>query len=278
MLKFVDSQKIDKKRWDEIIANSPKNNCACYSWFLDATTEKWGALMTEDYSFVLPLPYKNRVFYKKMFQHPFGRNLEFFGDEKYLSQVAPMLKKLGYFNFHFNHKLPFDFVDRVYQKLDLKGEIKYRANARRILKKFKDKYTYEVSSNWESVTKLYFANSFYKIKQQEKNKVFVQQVMQSALKHNNGEVVEVFNEDKECIAAAFFFKDKETITYLIGDSTMESKKEGSMYCLMDFAIHHYQPDFKTFDFGGSNVESVSSFYKKLGGEDMAYFGYKRGIR
>lgn len=273
-MKFLDSTHIDKKRWDELVTHSQKNNVFCYSWYLDATTEKWGAILDEDYSFGIPLPYKNRLFFKKIFQHPFSRNIEFFGDENKLQEAVAILLKLGTFNFHFNHHLELKHSKKVYQQIDFNQPVKYKKNATRIIEKNKDIYHYKISENSESILKFYFENSFNKIKQQQKNKVFLKQLITNAITNKKGELLELYSSDNQLIAAAFFLKDKQTVCYLIGDCNEENKKKGAMYVLMDFAIQYYIKDYLVFDFGGSSIESVATFYKKMGGNDVEYFEYK----
>lgn len=273
-MKFLDSSKINKKKWDELVENSPKNNVSSYSWYLDATTKKWGAIVNSDYSFGFPLPYKNRILYKKIFQHPYSRNLDFFGKEDLLPKAIEILKKLGVFLFHFNHELDLKFDLKKYQLLDLKQEIKYKNNAKRILKKHTNEYHFKITNNVNPVLDFYFDNSFNKIKQSKKNKTFLKQLLENAIENKKGNTIEAYTSENELVAAAFFLTDKETILYLIGDSALENKKRGVMYCLMDFAIQHYAADYHYFDFGGSNIKSVAAFYEKLGGKDVEYFEYR----
>lgn len=273
-MKFLDSSHIDKKRWDDLVAHSQKTAVSCYSWYLDATTEKWGAILDENYTFGFPLPYKNRLLYKKIFQPPFSRNLEFFGDPAKLQEAVTILSKLGSFHFHFNHSLDLKQSTRVHQQIDFHQDYKYKKNATRILEKNKALYQYRLSENTESILQLYFENSFNKIKQQQKNKTFLKQLMTAAVANKKGETLELYSLDNQLIASAFFLKDKKTVFYLIGDCNEENKKKGAMYVLMDSAIQHYKDTFQLFDFGGSTIESVATFYKKMGGTDVNYFEYK----
>ncbi|MFA5573818.1 MAG: hypothetical protein WC994_02055 [Brumimicrobium sp.] len=272
-MKFVDSSQINKNLWDEIVAFSEKNNVTSYSWYLDATTKKWGAILTEDYSFILPLPYKNRFLYKRIFQHPFSRNLEFFGDTSMLDEAIELLKSKSKFSFHFNHKVALLGKKKIYQKLDLNKKIEYKTNTQRILRKYKADFSLQISNNYQSVLSFYFNNSFNKIKQQKKNKILIKQAMEAALNHDKGQVIEVFDKNKKLVAAGFFLFDKKTVYYLIGDAPLKEKKRGVMFVLMDFAIQTFKNDYDYFDFGGSNVESVATFYRKLGGKDVEYFEY-----
>lgn len=272
-MKFLDSSNIDKQKWDELVASSPKNNIFCYSWYLDACTKKWGAIVTKDYTFGFPFAYKNRYLYKKIIQHPFSRNLEYFGLEDKLSEAINMIQQFTKFSFNFNHHLKLKCECKVYQYLNLKEPIVYKKNTIRILNKNEGRYTAKITTNSSTILTLYFANSFYKIKQAQKNKKFISQLISQALTHNKGETIELYDQEGKVVAAAFFLKDKETVCYLIGDCNPEDKKNGVMFSLMDVAIKQYQKEFDVFDFGGSNVESVATFYKKMGGIDQEYYEY-----
>ena len=96
--------------------------------------------------------------------------------------------------------------------------------------------------------------------------------MYAALENEMGELFEV-HQPGGMIGGGFFLKDKKRITYLKGASTEEAKKAGAMFGLMDFAIQRYQEDHDTFDFGGSDIESVATFYKKFGATDRIYYNY-----
>jgi hypothetical protein len=273
-MKFLTSKELSLEKYDALVANDSKNTVFCYSWYLNATCETWGAIVDEAYSFVMPLPYKNRIFFKQVFQHPFSRNIDFFGDESLFPQAIEVLNTFLKIQIHYNGILPLSSSKRVYQVLKLNDQIAYKKNSLRILAKNEGRYDFKWSLNYKVVLDFYLNNSFHKIKQQAKNKTFLAQLMQQALLHEKGECLEVWENDQP-VAAAYFLKDKHTVCYLIGDADAEHKKEGVMFSLMHEAIIHYQAAFEIFDFGGSNIESVATFYRKMGGLDQEYFEYKK---
>lgn len=271
-MKFLTNKELNIEKFDALVSKDAKNNVFCYSWYLSATCDSWGAIVDDEYTFALPIPYKNRILFKQGFQHPFSRDLDFFGNELLLPQGIELLKSFYKFRIHFQGDLPFSSTKRVFQRLSLTEEIKYKKNTQRILAKNSGKYQFKFSENYQFVLQFYFENSFHKIKQQAKNKIFLTKLMQQAISNHAGECLEVW-ENNVCIAAAFFLKEKETVCYLIGDSYSTHKKEGVMFSLMDEAIKHYQSTFKVFDFGGSNIDSVATFYRKMGGVDAYYYEY-----
>jgi len=182
-MKFLDSSQIDKSKWDALVASSSSNNVFCYSWYLDATCKKWGAIVDKNYTFGLPLPYKNRYLYKKVFQHPYSRNIEFFGTNEQLKEAIPLIENFAKFSFNFNHHLNLKANCKVYQTIDLKNDIEYKKNAQRIISKNQDLYYFKITTNVEPVLDLYFANSFNKIKQQKKNKTFITKLFKNEIKY-----------------------------------------------------------------------------------------------
>ena len=82
---------------------------------------------------------------------------------------------------------------------------------------------------------------------------------------------------------ASHFQSKQSDVYLVLGSSLVvnpaagypriAKKNGAMYGLMNFAFETYKDRYSKFDFGGSDVESVATFYKKFGAIDNSYYNY-----
>lgn len=53
---FLENKNIDKRKWDSCIKDSYNSSLYGFSWFLDAVCPEWGAIVTEDYKQVMPLP------------------------------------------------------------------------------------------------------------------------------------------------------------------------------------------------------------------------------
>ena len=277
-MKFLDSKYIDRNKWDDLVSNCSDYNIFSYSWYLDATCKRWGAILNENYTFGIPLPYKKVFFYSKIFQHPFSRNIAVLGDKKYIDEAIKLLYKFNNFSFSLStkidSKISLPFRIKKYQYIDLSSNFKFKKNAERIISKNIDFYHFKTSNNIENVLNFYFNNSFQKIKQQNINKFFLKKLLINALKNGKGDVIEVFNSNNQLRGASFFLKEKNWVIYLIGDCDFANKKNGLMFSTMSFAIEYYKKNnFSYFDFGGSNIESVATFYKKLGGIDVEYFEY-----
>lgn len=199
------------------------------------------------------------------------------GEDFELSDALEALKdQFKLIQFRTEQQLNIDSVNRVYQILDLdenyaKG---YSKNAKRLIKKSNANYTCKIVDCRTELIDLIKEHVAHKIKEfTPKNIQRLHQLMNHAVANQKGETIGVYDNDV-LVAAGFFFKDKSTITYLKGASTDSAKKNGAMYGLLDFAFQTYHNHYQTFDFGGSNVENVATFYKKLGGRDKTYYEYQ----
>ena len=64
-----------------------------YSWYLDATAEDWCAVITEDYSFGIALPFTKRLGVETLYTPTFVRYIEVLGDQKLMNQAQEIIKQ-----------------------------------------------------------------------------------------------------------------------------------------------------------------------------------------
>ncbi|MGV6860218.1 MAG: hypothetical protein ACWA41_00510 [Putridiphycobacter sp.] len=175
--------------------------------------------------------------------------------------------------FRSDKKLPLESTQRTHQLIDLTESIKYSTNAKRLIKKSQKHFTYKPIFEVDELIGIIQSTLSGKIKEfTPKNIDKLKALMIAARDHNKGECIGIFDAG-QLVGGGFFFKDKTRITYLKGTSTEEAKKNGAMFGLIDFAINKFKDQYKTFDFGGSDIDNVATFYKKFGAVDKFYFEY-----
>lgn len=279
-MKYIDRKDIDIQKWDEHITKSEIENIFCYAWYLDAVSENWGALVSnDDYTTILPIPYTTKLGKHHFYQAFFTREYNIFGNEFNWEQALEYLKK------HFVH-LQFRTAENLHiaQKtthqhqfllLNTTYQSNYRSNAKRLIKKGKKTFFFETNNTPQLLIDLFKENVAHKVKAIGKEELIrLEKLMRIATQQKQGELITVQNEQQEVIAGGFFLSDKKRITYLKGAATTHAKKQGAMFALFDFAFERYATQqFKYFDFGGSTIENVASFYKKFGANDRMYYNY-----
>jgi len=246
-----------------------------YSWYLDATADNWSGLVSDDYSTIFPVTYTKKLGVKQFYQAFFTRQFEVIGNEFDLTEAISFLEKeFKFINFRSSQNLELNqkTTIRQHQLIDLKSEYKYNRNAIRLTKKANNKFIYKSIKDVTPFIKLIKETLAQKIKEfTPQNIKKIEQLMLSSLKNNKGECIGIY-ENNTFVGAGFFLKDKNTTTYLKGISTEESKKNGAMFGLMNYAINHY-PNHSIFDFGGSAVESIAYFFKNFGAIGKNYNEY-----
>jgi hypothetical protein len=53
---YISNEQIDFKKWDRCIKKAFNGNIYAYSWYLNIVTQRWNALIENDYERVMPLP------------------------------------------------------------------------------------------------------------------------------------------------------------------------------------------------------------------------------
>lgn len=279
-MEFIERKNIDLEKWNRRIQASELENIFCYSWYLDAVAENWGALVSDrNYSTILPVPYTIKLGIKKFYQAPFTREYDIFGtDFSWEDALSFLSKKIRHFHFRNQASsiLPGQ-LERSHQFLVLNSELetKFHTNAKRLIKKGKDQFTFGLIDEPAFLIQLFKDTVAHKIDSiGEGDLIALLRLMEASKATGQGEMIGVFDAAKSLVAGGFFLKDKSRITYLKGASTDEAKKSGAMFSLFDFAFKKYVGTYHYFDFGGSDIENVATFYKKFGAEDRTYYDYQ----
>ena len=84
-----------------------------------------------------------------------------------------------------------------------------------------------------------------------------------------------FPEGYNNLGFACFYFYSNVINYIKGVLTDKGKQEGAMYRMFDHIIKINSGTDKVFDFGGSDIEGVASFYRKFGSKDESYYTYEK---
>lgn len=278
-MKLIQRKDIDPVKWDVRIKESAIENIFCYTWYLDTVSENWWALVSEDYQTIIPLPFVSRFGMKQIYQPPFTREIDVFGQGFKFEDTLPIMEEnFRHIAFRNREILALPFTERIYQVIELDDEFKarYRTNAKRLIKKAeKAEFKYVSISKPKELIDIFKKTVARKIDSiRPADLVTLEKLMFTAMSIDLGELIGIQNTENKIVGAGFFLKDKKRITYLKGACFEQEKKQGAMFGLMNFALDKYASTHDTFDFGGSDIEDVATFYKKFGASDSVYYAYE----
>lgn len=267
---------IDRLKWQSLLASSDQALIFDEDWYLDICAPNWQVIEIDKYAAAMPLPINSKGGIDHVYLPFFIRRLGCLGDTARMDELCGYLEK----NFPRidiaveAHKGISNENEAAYQSLDINRSYEeiyagYSKNAKRILKKASDltiKPSTDISRLIEG-----FRNSAGKkvsvLKDQEYSTLNT--LMTEAVKRNAGECIEAYLNN-DYLGSLFVLKHRHIITYLKSYVSEEGKNLGASYVLVDYVINTNCGEYTTLDFGGSNVKSVASFYKKFGASDAFY--------
>lgn len=284
MLKLLKRKEIDVKLWDELIALSTAETIYPYTWYLDAVSENWSALVVDDYRFVMPVIWKKKAGMKYIYQPFYTQQLGVFSKE-YVdpAMIRDMLKilykKYRFAGMNFNVKnlvgeeKPFGVDDKSNYVLPLIRHYEdhhklFTTNTRRNIKKSLE-FSGQLVKNLpvEELVKLKRENDVIKRSKDEYGRLI--KLFETIRKRDAGTIYAI-RSDNKTTAAAFFAFSKRRAIYLLSASGPDGKEQRGMFRIVDTFIRDHADSGLILDFEGSNIPSVARFFSGFGAQPEIY--------
>lgn len=289
-IRYISHLDIDKEKWNSCIEASSNGIVFAYSWFLDATSEKWDAIVMNDYEAVFPITKKSKLGISYFFNPIFALQLGIFSKkvlnneliQQFFDQIPKKLKLID-ISLNFGNsvnksiiKKEFEVFDRKSQFIDLKESYEaisksYSTNLKRNLSKAKkNKLKIVRSENVENVIEIFKENrgkTLNEMKSEQYNSL--RMLINELVKRKKAVIYECW-ENNVMIASACFSITNNRIIYIKGGSTQRGRELSAMHIIMDKMIYSNSNSNLIFDFGGSSIEQVARFNYGFGSKDYNY--------
>lgn len=260
----ADSKEI-KEQWDQLVRQS---NASVFSEsvYLDATSENWMILYAGDENAGMACPYVVKGGIAILVTPFFNRFMEWVGAPVFEEEIVACLKK-QFRVADLQVGKGFKPGNRVYQRLN-PGMLKLNQQAKRSVNKAKD---FEVRQEiaipvMMQLLQTELADRIHGI---NTHTLGILEKLVNRYEHSRLGQFSLY-EGTNWFGGIWILETESTVLYLKGTTTEEAKKQGGMYKLMIAAIDYAHAKEKTFDFGGSNAESVRRFNLNFGAEDVVY--------
>lgn len=299
-IRYLTYQQIDKVKWDACIDNADNGLIYAYSFYLDAMTENWDALVLNDYEAVMPLTWNKKYNIHYLYQPAFTACLGVFGkfkpDQPFSTptEVAPdqpagekvnaFLKaipaKFKYWDIYFNpgnlfKVKDFDLYQRMNYILSLNKNYDglyaaFRDNIKRNIKK-SEQYQLSINKNIavDDVLKL--------AKEQPGNTSLkaddfsrFEKLYGLLYAKQKATAYGAYTKEGRLIAsAAFFFSHKRAYYIMVGNHA-DGKTLGASHGLINAFIKDNAGEDLLLDFEGSDIPSLAFFYSSFGAVEEKY--------
>jgi hypothetical protein len=283
-IRLIDSHNIDENKWVRMLSKTtPLHSQYCEYWYINSVCKKWKAYVKGDYESGFPFAINTKTGFEVIYQPFFTRQFPFLGshDGQFISEVFSMIKK----DFRWIRiNLPFSFNELTldttllnFQSLNLSFDYSaiynnYSSNAKRILKKTEGLKLVK-SNHVDDFIFLFEKEVGSKIGLVDENYRSLNSLITNGISNDK---IQLFSINKNEIVLGFvcLYFHKNIINYLKGTLTTEGKKVGGMYFAFDQIIQQYAAKDCIFDFGGSNVKGIASFYEKFGAKNLTYYSHE----
>ncbi|MEY4542266.1 MAG: hypothetical protein RL411_343 [Bacteroidota bacterium] len=303
-IQYVDHHQIDPTKWDSAILRSPHPLAYGLFEYINAVCEsQWDALIYNDYEAVFPLPFKKKFGIKYLVQPVFCQQLGAFGSNvnvsthHFLSAIPKRFLRVRLqLNPYFDQT---NEVESIQTKpagiIASSGKLTTKTNMTIQLSQPLD-YNKDCKKNLHRLAELPIE---YKI-----NAISIREAIDTYRKAWGKQNPEIEDEhyqlfanactdrlsftvtahhqkEGDLLGAAIFLitpeNAKRSLHYVCAGPTEAGKSIGVMHGIIDFILNRYKGENMLFDFEGSSIASVASFYKKFGANEEPFFCFNRGF-
>lgn len=274
-LKIIERKDLNVEKWDALVSRTPDASVFSSSFYLDAVAENWCALVGDDYTFGVALPYTVRARRKILYTPIFVSYLEILGSAKSNLLVKELIiKKFKTIEIEFKQAV-LGSSQQVFITQFLNSEAKRKGQVNRMLNRAK-RAELEVflMDSWEGVFNI--LSSELKGKFSGMTELSLSKLKGAFASAQGLKLLRTFEVRKgeECVGGVICIEKNGQLLYSKGASRADVRDHGTMYLAIDCAIAYAQKNNLKFDFGGSRVEGVRRFNHAFGGEDVDYCSYR----
>ena len=289
MIRYLRHKDIDLNKWDNCISNAVNGLPYAYSWYLDiAAEESWDALVLDDYEAVFPLPFKNRIVFKQIYQPFFVQQLGLFFTQQeqekqlhyFINAIPSHFRKI---NLHLNTQNP---VTGTFLKV--KHKITHHINLSLLYPELTKSYSNNTKRNLKKAINLdlkmvssimpaeiinyrkKYLGKELRGTQNENDQLRLQKLMEKMLSLNKGFITGVTDDTGELLSLAFFIRSNGHLIFLSAVSSEDGKEKQAMTFLIDSMLRSQAGTNQIFDFEGSMIPGLARYYKGFGGVEVQF--------
>ncbi len=280
-IQHIKHNQIDFKKWDNTVLKSVFPFVFAQSFYLNATSPDWDALIINDYESIFPLTHKSKFGIRYLPQPPFTSQLGVYGktnaeiEHLFYNYITKEFKLID-LEWNAGNSISNElFKSKNTFIIDYKEGYKFNENTRRNIQKAKDLSLKIFELNKGDVIPLSEKYLYPFLKNELnlsiKSISLFEQLLKNAQNKNQLISFQVIDEKGNCKALAHFIYNDFHAFFLKGTIINKKENSGCMHLLLQHAIQFFSDKVSVFDFGGgSNSDSLAGFYKGLGGKKLNY--------
>ena len=290
MIQYLTRDNLDVERYDKCIISAHNSRIFAYSWYLDSVAKDWSVLVLDDYRAVMPLPWRKKYHVKYIFLPRWTQQLGIFSettvDQELIRDFIKYIpSKFKFVEIFFNAENSFsdkhvstrqNFIlslNKTYSEISRnfskgrKSDIKRAENNGLAVKETKDV---------NRIIDLFKSSKGSDVNLPDSDYDRLKLLSDKLLSMNKAKVLEVHKEDNnDIIGGIIFIISNNRITYLFSAVNQVGRDNKAMSLLISRVINEYAESKFIFDFEGSMIKNLASFFKSFGAVEEKYFHFKK---
>ena len=278
------NKQIDKQQWDALVGQSPDFRPYALSWYLDAVSPGWAALVAGQYQAVMPLPRARKYGLRYVRQPRFSQQLGVFSarplDAATLQAfiaALPWHYVLLDLNFHSASPLPAAWQARLSERPNYLVDLRpgaselfaaYSINTRRNVRKTQ-REPFTLADGYPPKAFVAFKRRFATNLTEADYRRLVQ-LLAHGQQRNQMTVYVVKDDQQNVLAAAAFALAGKRRVMINNASSAEGMKRRAMFFLIDALVQQWAGQDAFLDFEGSQVPGVARFFAGFGAQPEYY--------
>lgn len=285
MITYFKRKELDTVKYDACIKNAVNSRIYAFSWYLDCIADNWDVLVLNDYEAVMPLPWREKYLVKYVYLTPWTQQLGVFSIKTldkvtivaFLTKIPKKFKLVEQFlnasnkikdKKRVNYILP---LQKTYTELSKKFSDRRK---RSIKKAQKSNLIIKSNHNALQIIALFKEQKSNEVKRDENDYLILNKLTTVLAQKNQIKIIEVYLNN-DFIGGAIFLLDAKRITYLFSALGEKGRTLNVMSLLINNLISEYANTHYVFDFEGSMMKNIASFFKSFGAEIEHYYHYKK---
>lgn len=287
-IRYLHNNQIRRELWDHAVNHSLTGKIYHLSWYLDAVSPNWHALVANNYQLAMPLTWRKKLGISYLYQPLLSQQAGIISStavrpdqvQEFMSSI-PTRFRLAEITLNYGNPIcpgPFRFQWHTTYLLRLNNSYEeiarhYSSNHRRNLQKAANRdlrFTSEI--NQDEFLDLLEADQSpgSKILLSDTNKPLLIRLISAMTRQRSGIIFGVRDPEGSLIAAVLTGIHRQVLYYLAPAMTNTGQEQRAMFYLIDRIIHQYAGQDYLLDFEGSDIPNVARFYKGFGPEPQTY--------
>jgi len=285
---YLRHKEIDKEKWNTTVDRAANGQIYAYAWYLDCVADNWAALVSEDYAYIMPLPWNAKwLGVKQIYQPVFTQQLGIFGKispsaELVSAFIKAIPKQFKYILTQLNEEnvvkelVDFQVKSRCNMLLDLSTDYEnlqqnFRKSLRRRIRQGQKELHFKTNVvKPEKLADNYRQYLNHKVGLSDAAYQTILSLMQTALALKKGSIYSAHFSDNTLAGGIFFTESHNRMVQLFGFTTPSGKKINATHFLIDAIIQKYAKSNRIFDFEGSDIKPIAEFFRGFRPQEVIY--------